>query len=349
MSGAVPPPAARPLERAARCTRPVCPGCGRCGRVDPAPAPQRVPLRAGVARCGGGGRASPGGVPSAVVRGAWCQALSLPRPPVLWSGQPGFRDPCVPGAVDAGVWTQHRPHSVRPCGPALLAVGVAEGRLRGGAFHRCEGRLVSAAVPPPAARPLERAARVLRPVCPGCGRCGRVDPAPARQRAPLRAGVTRCGGGGRASPGGLPSDVVRGAWCQALSLPRPPVLWSGQPGFRDPCVPGAVAAGVGIQHQPRSVRPCRPALLASGMAEGPPRGGGLSTVVRGAWCQALSLPWPPILWSGRPGFRVPRLPGAVGAGVGTQHRSHSVRPCRPALLAVSVAEGRPRGRCLPPL
>ena len=186
----------------------------------------------------------PGGGASAVVRGAWCQALSLPRPPVLWSGQPGFRDPCVPGAVDAGVWTQHRPHSVRPCGPALLAVGVAEGRPRGGAFHRCEGRLVSGAVPPPAARPLERAARVPRPVCPACGRCGRVDPAPAPQRAPLWAGVARCGGGGRASPGGVPSTVVRGAWCQALSLPRPPVLWSGQPGFRDPCVPGAVDAGV---------------------------------------------------------------------------------------------------------
>ena len=154
MSGAVPPPAARPLERAARVPQPVCPGCGRCGRVDPAPAPQRAPLRAGVARCGGGGKASPGGVPSTVVRGAWCQALSLPRPPVLWSGQPGFRDPRVPGAVGAGVGTQHRPHSVRPCGPALPAVGVAEGRPRGGAFHHCEGRLGSGAVPPPTARPL---------------------------------------------------------------------------------------------------------------------------------------------------------------------------------------------------
>ena len=30
----------------------------------------------------------------------------------------------------------------------------------GGAFHHCEGRLVLGAVPPPAARPLERAARV---------------------------------------------------------------------------------------------------------------------------------------------------------------------------------------------
>ena len=273
VSGAVPPPAGRPPERAARVPRPACPGCGRCGRVDPAPAPQRAPLRAGVARCGGGGRASPGGVPSTVVRGAWCQALPLPRPLVLWSVQPGFCDPCVPGAVDAGVWTQHRPRSVRPCGPALLAVGVAEGRPRGGAFHRCEGRLVSGAVPSPAARPPERAARVPRPVCPGCGRCGRVDPAPAPQRAPLRAGVARCGGGGRASPGGVPSTVVRGAWCQALSLPRPLVLRSVQPGFRDSCVPGAVDAGVWTQHRPHSVRPCGLALLAVGVAEGRPRGG----------------------------------------------------------------------------
>ena len=419
MLDAVPLPVARPPERAARVPRPVCPGCGRCGRVGPAPAPQRAPLRAGVARPGGGGRASPGGVPPTVVRGAWCQALSLPRPPVLWSGQPGFRDPCVPGAVDAGVWTQHRPKSVRPCGPALLAVGVAERLPRGGAFHRCEGRLVSGAVPPPAARPLERAARVPRPVCPGCGRCGRVDPAPAPQRAPLRAGVARCGGGGRASPGGgafhrcegrpasgavpppairpleravrvprpvcpgcgrcgrgdpalapqraplragvallggggraspggVPSIIVRGAWCQALSLPQPPVLWNGQPGFRVPCVPGAVGAGVWTQHRPHGVRPCGLASLAVGVAEGRPRGVP-STVVRGAWCQALSLPRPPVLWSGQPGFRVPCVPGAVGSGVGTQHRPHSVRPCGPALLAVGMAEGRPRGGCFPPL
>ena len=273
MSGAVPPPAARPLERAARVPPPVCPGCGRCGRVDPAPAPQRAPLRAGVARCGGGGRASPGG----------------------------------------------------------------------GSFDRCEGLLVSGAVPPPAARPLERAAWVPPPVCPGCGGCGRVDPAPAPQRAPLRAGVARCGGGGRASPGGVPSTVVRGAWCQALSLPRPPVLWSGQPGFRHPCVPGAVDAGVWTQHRPHSVRPCGPALLAVGVAGGRPRGGVPSTVVRGAWCQALSPPRPPVLWSGQPRFRHPCVPGAVDAGVWTLHRPHSVRPCGTALLAVGVAGGRPRG------
>ena len=240
MSGAVPPPAARPLERAARVPRPVCPGRGRCGRVDPAPAPQRAPLRAGVARCGGGGRAFPGGVPSTVVRGAWCQALSLPRPPVLWSGLPGFRYPCAPGAVDAGVWTQHRPHSVRPCGLALLAVGARKG-------------------------------------VPG---------------------------------GGVPSTVVRGAWCQALSLPRPPVLWSGLPGFRYPCAPGAVDAGVWTLHRPHSVRPCGTALLAVGVAEGRPRGGGVpSTVVRGAWCQALPPP------AARPLERAAGVPVCVCARV----------------------------------
>ena len=87
------------------------------------------------------------------------------------------------------------------------------------AYHRCEGRLVSGAVPPPAARPLERAARVPQPVCPGWCRCGRGDPAPAPQPAPLRAGVARCGGGGGASPRGVPSTIVRGVWGQALSLP----------------------------------------------------------------------------------------------------------------------------------
>ena len=152
MSGAVPPPAARPLERAARVPRPVCPGCGRCGRVDPAPAPQRAPLRAGVARCGGGGRASPGGVPSAVVRGAWCQALSLPRPPVLWSGQPGFRCACVfvcvlclagsggpasrarSGAPHLFLWPLCRSSLLGP-----LRAGVAPLSLAAAAFPRCPG------------------------------------------------------------------------------------------------------------------------------------------------------------------------------------------------------------------
>ena len=257
---------------------PTC--CGRgCVGVGAERCPLGLHALWGLRAAGVVGGRPRGGWPATVVMGAWCQALSLPWPPVLWSGQPGLRDPCVPGAVDAGVGTQRRPHGVRPCGLALLAVGVAEWRPRGGVL----------------------------------------------------------------------STVVRGAWCQALSLPRPPVLWSGQPGFRVPCVPGAVGAGVGTQHRPHSVRPRGPALLAVGVAEGRPRGGVPSTIVRGARCQALSLPRPPVLWSGKPGFGVPCVPGAVRAAVGTQHRPHSVRPCGLALLAVGVAEGRIRGGCFPPL
>ena len=301
-----------------------------------------------VARCGGGGWASPGG-----------RFLAL-------RGASGVRRCPAPGRPSSGVGSQGSVthvswvRSVRAWGPSTgpTACALASWRCSlwgwrkgvpgGGAFHCCEGRPASGAVPPPAARPLERAVRVPRPVCPGCGRRGRGDPALAPQRAPLRAGVALLGGGGGASPGGVPSTAVRGVWCQALSLPQPPVLWSGQPGFRVPCVPGAVGAGVGTEHRPHSVRPCGLALLAVGVAEGRPPGVP-STVVRGTWCQALSLPRPPVLWSGQPGFRVLCVPGAVGSGVGTQHQPHSVRPCGPALLAVGMAEERPRGGCFPPL
>ena len=79
------------------------------------------------------------------------------------------------------------------CPVGAACRGGGGGPSPGGvACHRCGARLVSGAVPPPAARPLERAARVPRPVCPGCGRCGRGGPGPAPQRAPLRAGVARC-------------------------------------------------------------------------------------------------------------------------------------------------------------
>ena len=125
MSGAVPPPAARPLGRAARVPRPVCPGCGRCGRGDPAPAPRRAPLRAGVARRGACGRASPGGVLFAVVRGVWGQALPLPRLPALWAGCRGPLPTCCWRGC-AGVGACTGPVARVPCG-GLRATGMAGG------------------------------------------------------------------------------------------------------------------------------------------------------------------------------------------------------------------------------
>ena len=388
-SGAVPPSSACPLDRAASVLRPVCPGCGRCGCGDQAPAPQCAPLRAGVARCGGGGRASQGGVPATVVRGAWCQALSLPRPPVLWSGQPGFRDP-VSRVQSVRAWgPSTSPTACALAGRRCSLLGLRKGVPGGGAFYHCEGHLRSGAVPPPTARPLGgpvgSATHVLWARVCGCGG-PTLSPWPA-----CPVGAACRGGSVGPSPGGLACHRCEGAWCQALSLPRPPVLWSGQPGFRDPCVSRAVGAGVGTQHRSHSVRPCRPALLAVGVAAGRPRGGAFNgcegrlrsaavppptarplggllvsathvlwarvcgcggptlfpwpacpvgaaccgggggpspgawpaTVVRGACCQALYLPRPPILWNCRQGSatRVSRVPSLRAWGSSTGSRA----------------------------
>ena len=197
-----------------RCPSPDCPPTGRAVGVrhqraagagvwvwGPITAPLACMPCGGCAPRGWWGGRPRGGWPATVVRGVRCQALSLPLPPVLWSGQPGFRDPCVPGAVGAGVGTQHRPHSVRPCGPALLAVGVAEGRPRGGgAFQHCEGRLRSGAVPPPTARPLGgllgSATHVLWARVCGCWG-PTLSPWPA-----CPVGAACHGGGGGVVPGG---------------------------------------------------------------------------------------------------------------------------------------------------
>ena len=347
MSGAVPPPAVCPLERAARVPRPVCPGCGRCGRGDPAPVPQPAPLWAGVARCGGGGRASRGGC----------------FPPL--GGAPGVRRCPSPGRPSSGAGSQgsasrvSRMRSMRAWGPSTVPTACALAGWRcslwgwrkgvpcGGAFHRCEGRPGSGAVPSPTARPLSgllgSATHVSWARVRGCGG-PTLSPWPA-----CPVGAACRGGGGGPSPGGVACHRCVGRLVSGAVPPRPPVLWNGQPGLRDPCVPGAVGAGVGTQHRPHSVGPCRLALLAVGVADRGSPGGVLSTVVRGAWRQALSHPRPPGLSSGHSGFRVPCVPGAVGAGAGTKHRPHSVRPYGPALLAVGVAEGCPLWGCLPPL
>ena len=175
-----------------------------CGRGCAGEGAQHCPLGLhalwGLRAAGVVGGRHRGGWPATVVRGIWCQALSLPQARPLGRAA----DPCVLGAVGAGVGTQHRPHSVRPCGPALRAAGVAEGRPRGGAFRRCEGRLRSGAPPPPAACPLGgqmgSATHVLwAPAC-GCG-----GPALSPQLAcPLGAACRGGGGGAVPGRGGLP-------------------------------------------------------------------------------------------------------------------------------------------------
>ena len=221
-SGAPPPPTAHPLGGLLGSVTDML-GARACGCGGPS-LPLWPACPVGAACRGAGGGPSPGGGwPATVVRGVWRQALSLLRPPVLWGGQPGSRDPCVPGAVGAGVGTQHRPHSVRPCGPALLAVGVAEGRPRGGCLPPLRGASEVRRCPSPDCPPTGRAVGVRYPRAVGAG-VWVWGP----NTVPLAC--TPCGGcvprgwWGAVPGGGWPATVVRGVWCQALSLPRPPVL-----------------------------------------------------------------------------------------------------------------------------
>ena len=146
--------------------------------------------------------------------------------PPLWGASEARRRPspdCPP--TGRAVWVRHpRAVGAGVCvwGPntvlsACMPYGGCMprgwwGAVPGGVVcHRFEGRLVSGAVPPPAARPLERAARVPQPVCPGCGRCGHGDPAPAPTECALAGPRCSLWGWRKGEPrGGVPSTIVRG-------------------------------------------------------------------------------------------------------------------------------------------
>ena len=250
---------------------PKCCGCV-CVGVGAQHCPLGLHALWGVRSAGVVGGASPGGVACHRCEACLVSGAVPPPPPVLWSGQPGFRDPFVPGADGAGVGTQPRTHNVHPCGLALLAMGVAEGCPRGGCLPPLSGASVVRRPPSPDSPPSGRAVGVRRPhAVAACVWVWGPNTVPLACM-PCGACVPRGWWGGRPR-GGLPATVVRRVWSQALSHPRPPVLWSGRPGFRDPFVPGADGAGVGTQHRPDSVRPCGLALLAVGVAKGHPRGG----------------------------------------------------------------------------
>ena len=150
----------------------------------------------GAARRGGGGGPSPGGWPATVVSSVSCQALSLPRSPTLWACRQGPPPICC-GRGCAGLGARHCPLGLHALSE-LRAAGMGGGRPRGAWPATVVGgvwcQTLSLPQPP--------ALWGSRHMCPRCGRCGRGDPAPAPQRAPLRAGVARRGGGGKASPGG---------------------------------------------------------------------------------------------------------------------------------------------------
>ena len=130
----------------------TCGGCG-CAGVGALHCTLGLHALWGLRAVGVVGGRPRGGRPATVLRNVWCQALSLPRTPILWGGQLGICDPCVPGAVGAGVGTQHVPTACALAGRRCALWGWLKGVPGGGAFRRCEGRLRSGAPPPLTARP----------------------------------------------------------------------------------------------------------------------------------------------------------------------------------------------------
>ena len=126
------------------------------------------------------------------------------------------------------------------------------------------GRPGSGALSTPTTRPFGRVAGAPYPLAVGAGGSG-GDPSPTPQRALLRAGFARFGGGMRV-PGGGASCL--GVGCPGSGALRPPTTcpFGRAAGAHYPLAVGAGDAGVGTRHEPHSARFCELALRAVGAA-----------------------------------------------------------------------------------
>ena len=204
----------------------------------------------GGASCLGRGRPGSGALPPPTAR----PLGGLPGPITQWLWVRG----------GAGVGTRHQPDSARSFELALRAVGAARREGRGRLLPGCGASGVGRS-PTPDCPPSGRAPGAHYPLAVGAGGCGRGDPSPTPQRALLRAGFARCGGGMRV-PGGAPLAWVWGVRGRALSHPRLPALSAG---CRGPLPTGCGCggtAGVGTRQQPHSARSSKLALRAVGAA-----------------------------------------------------------------------------------
>ena len=273
----------------AGCRGPLPTGCG-CGG-EWAGGPVTNPTARALACCGSGTRAPGGGASCLCVGRPWSGALPPPTARPL-GGLPGPGTHWLWVGGDAGVGTCHQPHSARSC----VLWGRHEGARGGRLLPWCGASGVG------------RFSTPDYPLAVGARGCGRGDPSPTPQRALLRAGFARCGGGTRA-PGGCASCLGVGR-PEAGPLP-PPTARSlgGLPGLTTHCLWVRGDAGVGTRHQPHSARSCELALRAIGAARERP-GGAPSAWVCGVRGRALSHPRLPALWAGCRG----PLPTGFGCG-----------------------------------
>ena len=338
-SGALPPPTARPLG-----VRPgptthwlwVCGGAGVGTRHQPHSARScELALRAV-----GAARGRPGGAPLAWGWGASGQALSHPRPLALWAyGRGPLPTGCGCGGVRA--WGPVTNPTARALACCLCALWGRREDARGGRLLPGCGAPGVRRSPTPDRSPSGRTAGAHYPLAVGVWGCGRGDPSPTPQRALLRAGFARCGGGTR-TPGGGASCLGVGRLGSG-ALPPPTARPLGvRPGPTTHWLWVCGGAGVGTRHQPHSARSCELALRAVGAARGRPGGGASCLGVGRLGSGALPPPTARPLGV-RPGPTTHWLWVWGGAGVGTRHQPHSARSCELALRAVGAARGRPGG------
>ena len=280
------------------------------------------------------------GAPPAWVWGVRGRRLSQPRLPALWAG---CRGPLPTGCGCGGVraWGPVTNPTARAFASWLCALwGRHEGARGGRLLPGCGASGVRRS-PTPDCPPSRRAAGADYPLAVGAGGCGRGDPSPTPQRALLRAGFARCGGGTRATGGGasclgvgrpgsgtLPSPTAR----PLGGLPGPTTHWLWVRGV----------AGMGTRHRPNSARSCELALRAVGAARGCP-GGAPPAWVWGVRGRALSHPRLPALWAGCRG----PLPTGCGCG-GVRAWGPVTDPTARCLCALlGRHEGAWGGRLLP--
>ena len=310
--GRSPTPDCPPSGRAAGAHYPLAVGAGGCGRGDPSPTPQRALLRAGFARCGGGMRL-PGGAPLAWVWGVRGRALSHPRLPALWAG---CRGPLPTGCGCGGVqaWGPITNPTARALASWLCALwGRHEGARGGHLLPGCGASGVEHS-PTPDCPPSGGAVGAHYPLAVGAGGCGRGYPSLYPQRALLRAGFARCGGGTREPGGGrlLPGCGASGVG-RSLTPDCPP---SGRAaGANYPLDVGAGGCGRGDPSPTPQRALFRAGFLRCGGGTRAPWGGRLLP-----GCGAPSVrrsPTPDCPPSGRAaGAHYPLAAGAGGCGRG---------------------------------
>ena len=229
-----------------------------------------------------------GGWPATVVRGVWCQALSLPRPPVLWAGCRGpLHTGCGCGGVRAsGPITNP---TERALAGWLCALWVRHEGARGRAPPAWVWGVRVWALSHPRVPALWAGCRGPLPTGCGCGGVRALGPV----TNPTARALACCGGGMRVPGGGAPCLDVGRPGSGALPPPTARPL-GGLPGPTTHWVWVQGGAGVETRHQPHSARSCELALRAVGAARWRLGGAPLAWVwgVRGG---ALSQPRLPAL------------------------------------------------------